>query len=81
MTVIRCGNKLRLIKKEEVDLRDRAKSLGNHYIHVRDLTSYEEAVRAATDPETLALIDSIFAEILSRPTLLNKLDGLSRPEE
>lgn len=63
MAVLRYGNKLRLTKDEATDLRDRAKALGNHCVHVRDMASYEEAVRAATDAETLALIDCIFAEI------------------
>lgn len=65
MAVLRCGNKLRLTNEEATDLRDRAKALGNHYVRVRDMDSYEEAVRAATDAETLALIDSIFAKILT----------------
>lgn len=63
--VIRCGNKLRISKEEETDLRVRAAQLGRTIPPIRSLADYELAVAKATDPATADVINGIFDGILA----------------
>lgn len=66
MAVLRSGKSLRLTQDEMEDLKGRARELGNYCPPVRDVESWETAVRAATDAQALEMIDGIFSDILNK---------------